>query len=366
MADKTKIEWTRSADGTPGATWNPLRGCTRVSAGCMNCYAEAMAARFCGPGQPYEGTINPETKRWNGKIKLVPEKLEEPLHWTRPRRIFVNSMSDLFHPEVPFEFIADVFAVMWCTTRHTYQILTKRPARMLEFFKWLNEETDGFGHPNRVQPTKVWPQWTPASDSHGGYDNCGPLWPPENVWLGVSIEDQATADERIPLLLQTPAAVRWVSAEPLLGPVHLGEYLSRTNMPGLRMMPGFRDPLPGINWVVAGGESGPNARPMHPDWVRSLRDQCAAAGVPFLFKQWGEWVPRSACYHTFENEMSCADLDPGAEKWPSVRLTHAGHDGRRLENCDGGDDAYMQRIGKKTAGRLLDGVLHDEYPEVRP
>lgn len=361
------IVWTEQ-------TWNPLRGCTRVSAGCMNCYAESMAARFCGAGQPYEGTINPETKRWNGSIKLVPEHLQDPLRWKRPRMVFVNSMSDLFHEDVPFQFIADVFAVMACTTRHTYQVLTKRPARMLEFFAWLNEELDGFGYPMRVDSLRVWPQWKPSKGKSGGYDNCGPLWPLENVWLGVTVENQEAADERIPLLLDTPAAVRWVSMEPLLGSVDLTRISPKIFAARANVLTGnwkweggpTKRESPAVDWVVVGGESGTNARPMHPYWVRSLREQCAEAGVPFLFKQWGEWVPRSACYHTFDDGKSCVDYDPSATKWPCLRLNENGGDGRNLENEDGGDSAYMQRIGKKAAGRLLDGKLHDGYPETNP
>ncbi|ADE12188.1 phage Gp37/Gp68 family protein [Sideroxydans lithotrophicus] len=317
-------------------TWNPLRGCSRVSEGCRNCYAESMAARFCGAGMPYEGTINPETKRWSGTIKLVPEHLTDPLRWTRPRMIFVNSMSDLFHEDVPFQFIADVFAVMACTTRHTYQVLTKRPARMLEFFAWLNEELDGFGHPTRIDSLRVWPQWIPSKGNRGGYDNCGPLWPLENVWLGVTVENQEAADERIPLLLQTPAAVRWVSIEPLLEAVNIALWLDQ--------LPATVDQRPRLDWCVVGGESGPNARPMHPDWARSLRDQCSAADVPFLFKQWGEWLP-----------------DWHGEYLEPLIVTQDRH------HWDGlGKESYSFKVGKKRAGRMLDGVLHDGYPVVNP
>lgn len=339
-------------------TWNPIRGCSRVSAGCVNCYAEAMAVRFAGPGQPYEGTINPDTKRWNGKIRLVPDKLADPLRWQRPRMVFVNSMSDLFHEDVPFQFIADVFAVMSCTTRHTYQVLTKRPARMLEFFAWLNEDLDGFGHPTRVDSLRVWPQWTPAKGKTGGYDNCGPAWPLENVWLGVTAENQPAYDERVELLRQTPAAVRWISVEPMLGEIAAD--------------------LRGIDWVVCGGESGPNARPMHPDWARSLRDQCAAAGVPFLFKQWGEF---GTIYENGSSGSSVFKAFSDFQTWVNKASTWVrggiclGTDGRELKN--GGDMmrardegkfpvTIMHRVGKKSAGRLLDGVPHDGYPEVKP
>lgn len=362
MADRTGIEWT-------DATWNPVRGCSRVSAGCQNCYAERVAARFCGPGQPYDLLIHPKTRGWNGTVKLVPEALQIPWRWTRPRRIFVNSMSDLFHPEVPFEFIAAVFWVMSVTSRHTYQVLTKRPERALAFFEWLLEQHDEAmcwepgetalmyppGHEERgarmrdgveYAANKV-PEvsaldWTPANGRRGGYDNCGPGWPYSNVWLGVSVEDQATADERIPLLLQCPAAVRWISAEPLLGPMdlkrHLFGHCPEHDFPGGFCLQRHHAGVQHLGWVVAGGESGPGARPMSPDWARSLRDQCAAAGVPFLFKQWGEWLPM----------LGQAEGVPARDK---------------AETPDGW---VMGRVGKKSAGRRLDGALHDAYPEVSP
>jgi protein gp37 len=347
MADKTGIEWT-------DATWNPLRGCARVSQGCKHCYAERVAARFSGPGQPYEGLIHPTTKGWNGSIKLIPEALQIPWRWSRGRRIFVNSMSDLFHEDVPFEFIAAVFFVMAHTTRHTYQVLTKRPARMLAFFRWVDEgrgsfEDDRISDVAMADPAIKALGWEPAKQAggghkgSGGYDNCGPAWPYENVWLGVSVEDQATADERIPLLLQCPAEVRWISAEPLLGPVDLRQAMHAwRRSTGIESLKG---PAPMLHWVVAGGESGPGARPMHPAWARSLRDQCAAAGVPFLFKQWGEWVPMGQVAPRFD--PGCADK--------AITFT-------KLVDANG-DTFCMDRLGKKRAGRELDGQLHDGYPK---
>lgn len=307
MADKTGIEWT-------DATWNPIRGCSRVSEGCRNCYAETVAGRFSGPGLPYEELIA-KGGQWNGNITLVPKMLDQPLRWRRPRRIFVNSMSDLFHENVPFHFIDEVFYKMRAAHWHTFQVLTKRPQRMIE---WADSS------------------YNRHTDILGGWDGKNPL---PNVWLGVSVEDQKTADERIPLLLQTPAAVRWISAEPLLGPIDLWAAGMKLN--------GKLDRQSGerrfIDWVVVGGESGKNARPMHPDWARSLRDQCKTAGVPFLFKQWGEWL---------EGEMPAW---PETADYKSVNGTGY-YDG----------DLWMDRIGKKKAGRLLDGVLHDEYPGVQP
>lgn len=354
------IVWTEQ-------TWNPLRGCTRVSAGCINCYAESMAARFCGAGQPYEGTINPETKRWSGNIKLVPEHLQDPLRWKRPRMVFVNSMSDLFHESVPDEFIDKVFAVMALASQHIFQVLTKRPERMRIY---MNSPDRNVCIQNVVDDMESWDgNFIPS-------DQSAPLikeWPLPNVWLGTTVENQEAADERIPLLLQTPATVRWISAEPMVGSVDLTKIPHRIGY-GCSPCSGcdeavFMDALsgatycktgcdgpnmPSIDWVVCGGESGTNARPMHPEWARSLRDQCAAAGVPFLFKQWGEWAPHQARAGGDEG----GDLRRG-------RVRYLQGDGREPDGHFRRGDAAVARIGKKAAGRLLDGVLHDGYPEAR-
>lgn len=270
----------------------------------------------------------------------APEVLGQPWHWVKPRRISVSSKFDLFHESVPFEYVAAVFWVMSVTTRHTYQVLTKRPARMLEFFRWVSNGEDGsesdpddwISSVAMRNPAIKALGWTPATSRRGGYDCCGPLWPYQNVWLGVSVENQAAAAERIPLLLQCPSAVRWLSCEPLLGHVDLCETLGMWWNQRLASweVTGSRP----IDWVVAGGESGPGARPTHPDWTRSLRDQCAAAGVPFLFKQWGEWAPYG---------RSTTDDSAHVQSYSA--------------------DMPMQRFGKKLAGRLLDGVEHNAYPE---
>jgi protein gp37 len=294
MSANTKIEW---AD----ATWNPVRGCEKVSEGCRNCYAARMAARFSGEGQPYEGLaeMTPHGPRWTGDVQLVPEVLDQPLKWRKPRRIFVNSMSDLFHEDVPDEFIARVWTIMASCREHTFQILTKRPRRMME---WVNRVKDWEGY-------KTHNGEPPAAYGGNGIIVGGNEWPLPNVWLGVSVENQKVADERIPLLLQTPAAVRFLSCEPLLGPVDLSSYLGDLYYcdnprhgqlcPDGILRDGSAilcryckrpvDVFKMIDWVIVGGESGPGARPMHPDWVRGIRDQCVAAGVPFFFKQWGEW-----------------------------------------------------------------------------
>jgi protein gp37 len=280
MADKTGIEWT-------DATWNPVRGCTRVSEGCRNCYAEVLAARFSDPGQSYHGLATRNPARWTGDVKVIEDAMLLPLRWKRGRRIFVNSTSDLFHEKVAFGDIDRIFAVMALAPQHTFQILTKRPDRMIAYMEpQSGRRSSGLG------------SWVLKL----GYQ--GPLellkWPLPNVWLGVSVENQAAADERIPLLLQTPAAKRFLSCEPLLGPIRLDRLTRPTEaaifsddcLSGERGTFGTQ-PLfgPRVDWVIAGGESGPGARPMHPDWARGLRDQCAAAGVPFFFKQHGEYAP---------------------------------------------------------------------------
>jgi protein gp37 len=252
MGDKTGISWT-------DATWNPLRGCSRVSEGCRNCYAEMIAARFCQPGQAYHGLANPRTGKWTGEVALVESALDQPVRWKKPRRIFVNSMSDLFHEKVADEWIDRIFSVMAAAKQHTFQVLTKRPERMLA---WFNE---------------------PGQDAEHCADMMDAPWPLPNVWLGVSVEDQKTADERIPLLLQTPAAVRWVSYEPALGPVDFSGNWLRCGKPAVHAHCN-----PHLNWIVVGGESGGKARLFDPRWAMAVRDQCRKAGVAFYMKQLGD------------------------------------------------------------------------------
>ncbi len=275
MSDSTGIEWT-------DATWNPVRGCERVSPGCENCYAERVAARFSGPGMPYEGLaiMGANGPRWTREVAFISGKLDQPLRWRKPRRIFVNSMSDLFQRKLDVRDIDQVFAVMALSPQHTFQVLTKRADRMRAY---LND-------PN------VWPRVSAAAHAisltlpKSRREDWLMISPLPNVWLGVSAEDQQRADERIPLLLETPAAVRFVSYEPALGPVDLGDYL-----PVCREKPGTcgaaqqyhcgcQYPTQ-LHWVIAGAESGHGARPMNEDWVRSVRDQCAAAGTAFFYKQ---------------------------------------------------------------------------------
>lgn len=340
MGDKTGIEWT-------DATWNPVTGCDRTSPGCDNCYALTMAGRLKRMGSAnYQNDGDPRTSGPGFGVTCHPHMLDQPLRWRRPRRIFVNSMSDLFHPSVPDEFIVQVFAVMAVTPRHTFQLLTKRPQRMAAL---LADDGDGWSFVAQVEAAvmEMVDQGVPA----GEYDGLLPVpgsstdellpWPLANVWLGVSIEsDRYTF--RADHLRATPAAVRWISAEPLLGP-----------LPSLN--------LTGIDWLVAGGESGPGARPMHPDWVRDLRDRCERSGgycddglgdeccdtaphpgTAFLFKQWGEWHPWG---------QRLAD--------GTVNLLSKGEHPDRWR-----EDGPMVRVGKRDAGRELDGRTWDEYPEV--
>lgn len=251
MSTTTAIQWTDK-------TWNPVRGCSIVSPGCVNCYAMKFAHRFSGEGKPYHG-LTKQTKagpQWTGVVRPVPEVIDEPLRWRKPARVFVNSMSDLFHDDVPWAFIERVFDTMREASRHTFQILTKRPENMRLFME----------------------NWT---FHHGG--------PLANVWLGVSVEDQQRYDERIGRLLRTPAAVRFLSVEPLLGAIDMR--MGGASIPDYSA----HDPLPDVDWVIVGGESGPGARPCHEKWIRGIVDQCRAEHVACFVKQVGS-VPIAVPY----------------------------------------------------------------------
>jgi protein gp37 len=259
-------------------TWNPTVGCTRASAGCDNCYAVRHTQRLAGRLEDYQGLVNPGKQHFNGTVRCLPARLHTPLHWRKPRRVFVDSLSDLFHPAVPLDFIADVFNVMADARaeRHTFQVLTKRPDRMARVVgRELAEHT-----------SEYWPGDTPLTVAM----EVG-AWPLPNVWLGTSVEDQAAAEARIAHLLHTPAAIRFLSCEPLLGPVNLRPYLSR------------------LDWVIVGGESGPRARRCEVGWVRSIVQQCQRAGVPVFVKQLGGQV-RDA-------EATVAYTCPAERCWPS-------------------------------------------------
>ncbi len=283
----TKIEWVKSADGSNGKSWNPMVGCSLASPGCTNCYAMKMAARLEAIGvEHYRGLTQPSKAGavWTGRVALAPEKvLLEPLKRKKPTTYFVNSMGDLFHEDVPDEWIDKVFAVMALCPQHTFQILTKRAKRMRGYMGDPSLNGRKFAIELARQQLGL-----SAPLKHAG-------WPLTNCWLGVSCENQANADERIPDLLATPSAVRFLSCEPLLGPVDL-EYPATLFPDGPRgccsghecgCMGKAIDPplLYGLDWVICGSESGPGARPMNEDWVRSLRDQCTAAGTPLFYKQ---------------------------------------------------------------------------------
>jgi protein gp37 len=378
MADGTPIEWT-------DATWNPVTGCAVVSPGCTNCYAMRLAGTRM-KHHPSRAGLTRDSKAgpvWTGAIRFNEGWLDQPLRWTAPRMIFVCAHGDLFAEGVTDDMLDQVFAVMALAPQHVFQVLTKRPERMREYLRKVQA--------NPLRQTRLADLAVLRAQKNVSFS-----LPLPNVWLGVSVEDQRRADERIPVLLDTPAAVRWISAEPLLGPVDFGPWiptcyecgascgLRLAGMPkverctecgeecgpdtepvfseGCPKCSGELEPVcpdcghymvyqhpdtPNLDWIVAGGESGPGARPMHPDWARSIRDQCAAAGVPFLFKQWGNWAALRA--------------DDGS--WPANAETMC----RLLPDGTRHYDGWpMQRVGKKTAGRILDGVTHDGFPEIRP
>lgn len=280
MAGNSKISWT-------DATWNPITGCSPISTGCANCYAARIAKRLAGRcGYPADNPF---------RVTLRKDKLLEPLGWKKPRRVFVCSMGDLFHERVMQAWIDDIFDTMSKCPQHTFLVLTKRPDQML------------------VQLDNLRRRW--KSEVLGPREDW-PAWPLPNVWLGVTAENQEQSDNRIPTLLQIPAAKRFISCEPLLGPIELG--LLGTAPKNISERYTLICEL--LHWVICGGETGPKARPMHPDWGRSLRDQCISAEVPFHFKSWGKTLP--------------------IEQWDITQ----GPDG---------------------SGRTLDGVVWDQFPEVK-
>ncbi len=326
MSGKSKIEWTEQ-------TWNPVVGCSIVSPGCSNCYAMKMAARTEAMGiSRYDGTTRVVNGNavWTGKISKAPSHTWlQPIERKKPSVYFVNSMSDLFHPDVPDDWILDTFTVMAIAHWHKFQVLTKRADRMRDF---LNR---------RDLLDQIYLNW--YGWSGGAREVQG--WPLPNVWLGVSAERQQEADERIPLLLDTPAAIRFISAEPLLGPLDLSDYLVETARSNWDSY---------LDWVIVGGESGPGARPMHPDWARSLRDQCAAAGVPFFFKQWGGWKNGS----DFAPDSMAVLNDGRVIKPTQDGMLAADRDDPVMRH----NPTLMRRVGKHAAGRELDGVTHDALP----
>lgn len=335
MATVSAIEWTDK-------TWNPVVGCTRASKGCDNCYAATMARRldFMAQADIQQGK-NPGRKihymdtavktqsgriAFNGHINLVPEALNDPFSWKKPSKIFVNSMSDLFHTDVPFDYVDRVFAVIAATPQHTYQILTKRPERMLEWYER--------------------PEAAPYRDL-------------QNAWKGTSVEDQEQADKRIPYLVRVPG-LRFLSCEPLLGAVNVAPYLPQPvgESWAQEVMLAWGEDIGKIHWIIAGGESGPNARPSHPNWFRCLRDQAQAAGVAFFFKQHGAYIAESQV-----NRTTLAELGIGRAHFGTL-----GSDGqfikdRYSEGFNLPDQEAVYLVGKKAAGNLLDGVEWKQLPE---
>jgi protein gp37 len=314
VSGNSAIEWT-------DATWNPIVGCERVSPGCDHCYAERLTAGRLAGVPVYAGLT--EGGKWTGEVRCLPQRLEQPLHWKKPRRIFVNSMSDLFHPEVLSNvherqpFLAHVFARMVAAKQHQFQVLTKRPQLMAGALR----------HPMFKLDVNSILMKLGFSVMPGGMSEPDTPWP-RHLWLGTSIESDRYCF-RADYLRQTPAAIRFLSLEPLLGP-----------LPSLD--------LSGIDWVIVGGESGPGARPMHPEWVRDLRDRCGKERVRFLFKQWGEWGPALG--------------DP-----PELVLSY---DGRTTWTPESDNIPFFERKcatvvrrGKAAAGRMLDGRTWDRYPE---
>jgi len=343
MKHGTGIEWTH-IPGYKGETWNPVTGCTKVSDGCKFCYAEREWIRW---------KANPKSVQYGREFTDVAtheKRLGQPRQWDKPRAIFVNSMSDLFHDDVPFQFLFSVFETMAQCPHHIFMVLTKRPERMLEFERWIKSQAtfpaifpDPLGDPDRST-------------------FMGQPWPLPNVWLGVSIENQETADDRIPTLLRCAAAIRFISYEPALGPVDLDIVPWPSGWDrGVDDVSDGIDPLrykgkrgEGIDWVIVGGESGPGARPSHPNWFNNVRYQCAAANVPFFFKQWGEWAV------TYDRDIE----DPDWRKCP----TPQNHKERYL-NFEGGHGfhgervVFVKRVGRKEAGNTLSKRLWHQFPD---
>lgn len=369
MADKTKIEWT-------DATWNPITGCAVVSPGCTNCYAMKLAGTRL-KHHPSRKGLTVDSKAgpvWTGEIRFNEQWLDQPMRWQKRRRIFVCAHGDLFAEGVTVGMLDRIFAIMGLCPHHTFQVLTKRPERMRAYIASLGDGKS----PDRVtEAAFTIGQSVRVHRGSGGM--CERPLP--NVWLGVSVEDQKRADERIPLLLETPAARRFISAEPLLGRIELKNICCLRDEAFIRFDAltaeawvensesasaycNEADGITKLDWVIAGGESGPGARPMHPEWVRAIRDQCAASDTAFFFKQWGEWAPNVGAVDGWK-----ISDDPEIS-----RYEHLEWDGKSWgapfrpmwcdwDNLD--ETQVVSRIGKKQAGRLLDGRNHGAMPNSR-
>lgn len=348
-------------------TWNPIIGCSHASPGCDHCYAERAAVVRAGNPVTAQYAHVVLDGRWRGNSLLVESALEKPMRWRKPRRVFVGSMTDLFHRSTPTAWRDRVFAVMGMAPQHTYMILTKRPERMREYIAGINltaaRKSAGLGLEAGVRLAGWVQEGMP------------------NVWFGVSAENQEQADARIPHLLATPAARRFVSVEPMLGPVKIREYLMSGKDPGecgnCGKGHGFmRCPNYGavaltdeeygcenfkrinfaLDWVICGGETGPGARPMHPDWARSLRDQCVDAGVPFFFKRWGEWWPGSWKGH----ESMCLYNDGTMVEFEQETIL--AEEKRSGLPHSSRSTTIVSRVGHRRAGRLLDGQEWNQVP----
>lgn len=347
----TKIEWTHRP-GTKGERWNPVKArnkktggighfCTKVSKGCNNCYAANFQPRFKNPVRYAKQDAD------QVEIFLDEKTLIEPLHWKKPRTIFACSMTDVFHELHEYKWLHKILGIAALCPQHTFIFLTKRPEAA---FEQLSEDDDAC-YEIALEAADLIPSGYNLTNVHIARE-CGEWrlksWPLPNVWLGVSVEDQETADERIPILLKTPAEVRFISAEPLLGPISFeGRFVEH---PSTAYHVNWAEEL---DWVICGGESGHKANPMHPDWARTLRDQCIAADTPFFFKQWGAW----AC--TYDRDID----DPDWRKCPRPTNNR-----ERYINLEGGHGfhgervVFMNKVSKKEAGRELDGRQHNEWP----
>ena len=337
----TKIEWTNE-------TWNPIIGCSKISEGCKNCYAERMAGRLSNITKTaYYLKVVEQNRpallvikglpKWNGETQFINQQLLKPTQWKKPRKIFVCSMGDLFHESIPFEWIDVVFSIMSDIDQHIYQVLTKRPFRMQQFYDWKAKQL-------------------------------GVKWQAkDNVWIGVTVESQEQVYRILPLL-KVPSKIRFISCEPLLSNIDLYPWLDEYIGPSET---GHNDWLNGLNWVIVGGESGPEARPMHPEWVRSLKNQCKISGTPFFFKQWGEW---------YTDWLNIQTKEPVFKMYPNYQKFQQKLWVRKGDSCidmngkickNGGDMktasypvAIMQKIGKQKSGVILDGKEYKQFPKI--
>jgi protein gp37 len=337
----SKIEWTHRP-GTKSEVLNPTTGCDKVSAGCRSCYAEVMHKRLTGMGQKkYQ-------EPFLGHVKYWPEELAKPFKWKKRRTVFLNSMSDIFHKDVTVQQIAEIYAMMALTDQHTYIVLTKRAERAKEVLSSDEFFVEFHCACNRIHDLHI----GRLEQEMYQFIECKEFLPLKNVWQGVSVENNEQAEIRIPDLYKTPAHVHVLSCEPLLGPIDEKWFNRRLlEMVGVKKL-----------WVIAGGESGHKARPSHPDWFRSLRDQCESADIPFFFKQHGTWMPSE------ENITSLKQIDDLPLRPKEARgvelINKDGVHNRRLL-IDGVTEPLVRmfKMGKKHSGNLLDGVQHLNFPK---